>query len=139
MRTVYALWKYFLKHAAEGYCQSRGITVKEIKRIGINKFIKANDWRSSEDIDKWEEDKVFLAVCPQCHQDFGLFLDDRLGLCEKCVVKFDLNNFYKELNEVLEKADEEHKLSISGQATVLFYADKVFRKRFLKEDSANAK
>jgi hypothetical protein len=124
MQKYRRLWNHFLATEAVGFENERKLTIKEIKRIGVRKFIKANDWRGVDDVKKWRTDVVEVIPCPHCKQNFGI-MDDTLGLCPVCLGKFNLNSFYRDVYA----ACGEDPVRI-GKSLALFMVDKNLRKQY---------
>ncbi len=122
------LWKHFLEHEAKDFEEVRKLTVAEIKRIGTKKFVRANDWRTIDDVQKWRTDIYDVIPCPHCYKDFGI-LDSHLGLCPKCYVKFDMKRFYEDVEKVETKSKT---TEVAGKMMVLFLGSKQFRDSYLK-------
>lgn len=122
------LWKHFLEHEATEFEEVRKLTVAEIKRIGFKKFIRANDWRTIDDVQKWRTDVYDVIPCPHCYKDFGI-LDSHLGLCPKCYAKFDMKRFYDDVGKVETKSKA---TEVAGKMMMLFLGSKQFRDSYLK-------
>lgn len=126
MQRYRKLWNHFLEHEATEFEEIRELTIKDIKRIGFRKFVKANDWHSVEDVSKWRTDFYDVIPCPHCLRDFGI-LDTHLGLCSTCYPKFNMERFYKDISG-LGTGDKD----ISGKMMMLFLGSKPFRDSYLK-------
>lgn len=120
------LWNHFLENEAEEFEQVRKLTVKEIKRIGIRKFVRANGWEKKEDVAKWRTDIYDVIPCPHCKKDFGV-LDFTLGLCDKCRPKYDFSKFYNDMNNLC--GDNYEK---SGKLIAFFISLPSLREQYLK-------
>lgn len=116
------IWSYFLAVEAKEFEDVRKLSIKNIKRIGVKKFIKANDWHTEEDVAKWRTDLYDVVPCPTCNNDFGI-LDITMGLCEKCRKRYDLGGFYKLLS--CTKTQESQ-----GKLVALFLSSKELRDVF---------
>lgn len=125
MQKYWRIWRRFLETEATDFVEVRKLTIKEIKRVGYRKFIKANAWDKPEDVVKWRTDALEVFICPHCHKDFGV-LDDTLGLCPKCIKLYDLRPFWQEVNETC--AQDPVRI---GKAITCFLAMKEVRGRFL--------
>lgn len=121
------LWSYFLDHEAAAFEEERGLSVKDIKRIGIKKFVYANDWKNVEDVGKWKTDAFMVIPCPHCKRDFGV-LDYTLGLCKNCLPKYNLRSFYEQMNDIC-GVDQDK----SGRMLTLFLSVPEIRKTYIKE------
>jgi len=86
------LWRHFTKHEAKEYEEYTGYSIEDIKKVGIRKFIDANDWFYNSDIKKYKTDINKVVICPECKKEFATF-PDGLGLCTKCIEMFDLDKF----------------------------------------------
>lgn len=91
------LYTEFKKNHAEEYCETLGMSLEDIERIGYKKFIDAHDWRKISDISKWRTDAVHIIVCQSCKNEFATYELD-LGLCKKCKPFFDLSLFADHCN-----------------------------------------
>lgn len=129
MQKYWRIWKKFLETEATDFVEERKLTIKEIKRVGYRKFIKANAWDKPEDVVKWRTDTLEVAICPHCHKDFGV-LDDTLGLCPKCLPLYDLRTFWQEVNNTCNQNPD-----LIGKAITYFLAMKEVRTRYLKKNS----
>lgn len=89
------IWKEFCQKELNDFEQYMGYTKENIKKIGVNKFIKAMGLRDVNDVNKWRTDRVHIVPCCCCRKEFALFELD-FGICPKCLKSFDtsrLNNF----------------------------------------------
>lgn len=120
------IWIRFRKCEANDFTKARHISLKEIRRVGIEKFIRANGWKTPQDVTKWRDDLLEVVPCPHCKQDFGV-LDDSLGLCDSCLTWIDIRKFYEDLYATVSEEDTE-KMS---KALVLFYSDPVLRNQYI--------
>jgi len=125
------LWKLFLKTEADEFVCERKLTLEEIRKIGVKKFVRANDWRTEGDVSKWRTDVYDIIPCPNCGKDFGV-MDYTLGLCNKCCSKFDLFRFYRDMKEV-EDANSINSVEFAGKMLTLFLCAKPFRDSYLKQ------
>lgn len=121
------IWNSFLENHADGFKNYMGYGKKEIKRIGIKKFIDYMDWRGIEDIYKYITDAVKVIPCTHCRNEFTTFQID-LGLCDKCKSKYDLDKF----NDFCVASDENNPGSSLGLIASFTYFEE-FKKLFLKE------
>ena len=131
MQRYRKLWQYFLEHEAKEFEEVRKLTVAEIKRIGFKKFVKANDWHTIDDVQKWKTDVYDVIPCPHCYRDFGI-LDSHLGLCSKCYSKFDMKRFYTDVDKVGTKSSAIANPEVAGKMMMLFLGSKPFRESYLK-------
>lgn len=125
------LWNHFLEYEAKDFEEERGLSVQSIKRIGIKKFVTANDWRTAEDVAKWRTDVCEVIPCPHCKKDFGV-LDYTLGLCKRCVTKYDLGAFYRHMSDLCGTDAKK-----SGKMLALFLAVPEVRNTYLKQRYKN--
>lgn len=86
VHTPEEIWEAFKnidEETASTFFQMFGYGIKEIEKIGYEKFIAANGWTNKEDINSWMKDRLHLTICPSCVEDFGILETDS-GLCESC-------------------------------------------------------
>ena len=117
------IWKAFLDTEEPEFKKAFGFGKKDIRKVGVRRFVKANGWASTEDVVKWRTDKLHVTICPSCKKDFGI-MDDSLGLCDKCVNLFDLNSFYEDIKKHA-KTDQDIAKSLT-----YFYCSPRFRDNY---------
>lgn len=129
MSHPYLIWKYFLKKEEKDFKEEMGYGKKEITKIGKDKFLKAWDWTERRHVSKWRTDILRVIICPNCGKEFGVF-DRSLGLCDSCIVKFDMTKFYSDLEEALATKSEEAKDKARFEATAIFLTSKDLRNKY---------
>lgn len=144
-KTIYV---NFIEEEVEDFLEARGYGQLEIERIGIKKFIDANDWRGIEDINKWRTDAACIIPCLHCADEFApLDMTGRLsvyGVCSKCTPLYDMGRIEsiakyeseKETYEAIE--DSALRYTIARiRVTEQFVVDQDFRNELLL-DKGNA-
>ncbi len=95
-RRANEIWSTFLKNEEADFVKRMGYGRREIKHIGVKKFIWMNGWSSTADVSKWRTDKLHVVICFNCHASFAIYRgEDNMGLCDKCEPRFDLNKLFK--------------------------------------------
>lgn len=139
-----SLWDELQKYADE-FHQYHGYRLDDVKKIGVRKFLKMEDWRSLEDVTKFKTDVNHVCICPNCLEEFGM-AEDVFGLCNKCKSAFDLRGMM-DLTRIIGQAattefvkdkglSNEEKAMLAEQA--IKYADFAFS-RFIKDAALLAK
>ena len=96
------LWNIFKEKYADEYEKFMGYGVKEIEKIGYEKFINFWDVSSEEEMD-FKKDVIRIIPCRHCNKEFATYqLDYRL--CDKCKKEYDLKKF----EEMLKISDNEN-------------------------------
>jgi hypothetical protein len=137
------IWMAFCINEAKEFNDTMSYGADEIIRIGLKKFIDANDWRTVEDVKKWKTDKADVIICKHCNEEFAhLDITGRLdlhGICSICAPLYDLDR----INSVSSfEADKEHYADLKDPAMRFMAArvrvmeqfafDKEFRDKFLR-------
>lgn len=128
------LWKLFLENEASDFEKERKLSIQKIAKIGFIKFIKANDWRTEQDVCKWRTDALPVIPCPGCDCDFGV-ADETLGLCPRCIAKFDLSRFYGDVSRSLNDLEVSQKTEAVSRAFRAFMTERYFRERYRKKST----
>lgn len=123
------IWNYFYDYYRQSFESYMGYGVNEIQKIGVNKFIDYIDWRCTEDVDNYKNDRIKVIPCVHCKSEFTTFQMD-LGLCEKCKDKYKLEKF-----DDMCAASEEKDPGSSAGLVMLFTYFEDFRNMFNKEIS----
>lgn len=97
-----------LQNYAEEFRQYHGYSLADVKKIGVRKFLKMEDWKGPEDVLKFETDLMHVSICPHCLEDFGM-AEDMFGLCNKCKHEFN----FKQMMDLT---------NIVGQAAMIEFA-----------------
>ena len=97
-----SIWTEFLKYE-EDFESLHSYGVNDIKRIGIKKFIQAEDWNDPKDASKFLTDALHVGICPNCNQEYAISETD-FGLCNTCKPKFDLKEMIALALEMGDKA-----------------------------------
>lgn len=121
------IWRAFLETETDDFKRMMGYGKKTIKRIGIKKFIDAMDWRNEDDVCKYKTDSYKVIVCPNCNLEFGIF-QENIGLCNKCVPLFNMDNFWGSYGVLIDKNPEEASAMIGT-----FLAHKEFRDMYKRK------
>jgi len=114
MLQITEIWNKFLAEEEKDFKEKCHFGKEEITKIGIDKFIKANGWMSPDDVSKWRTDALHIMPCPECGEEFGIFDDNDLGLCLKCLPKFDLEKFWSDLFALAGEDAEKLAIGIRG-------------------------
>lgn len=96
------LWNIFKEKYADEYEKFMGYGVKEIEKIGYEKFINFWDVSSEEEMD-FKKDVIRIIPCRHCNKEFATYQLD-YGLCDKCKKEYDLKKF----EEMLKISDNEN-------------------------------
>jgi len=128
---VNSIWVAFLKTEAAEFTKQMGYGPKEIHKIGIRKFVDANGWFLTQHVSRWRTDAWRVVVCPECGKDFGILSDD-MGLCPKCLPRFDLNKYFGEIHKIVDEDKPELMGAAIGKAMVVFMGDPETRARYRK-------
>lgn len=98
------VWKVFIKDEYINDFESYiGFGIKEIEKIGRDKFLATVDWsiKNVHDL-QWRKDLVKVVICNECKNEFTTFQLD-YGICDECKKQFDMERFYESL-QALEKS-----------------------------------
>lgn len=85
------LWRIFKEKYAEDYEKFMGYGIKEIEKIGYDKFINFWDVSSEEEMN-FRKDTIRIIPCIHCRKEFATYQID-FGLCHKCSKDYDLEKF----------------------------------------------
>ncbi len=96
---VERLWSIFKKNTAEQFKAYMGYGVEEIEKIGIEKFLEAQDWYYDTDINSYKRDIDKVVICPVCKNEFCLFPTE-YGVCNNCQKDYDMNRFESSLSSI---------------------------------------
>lgn len=96
------LWNIFKEKYADEYEKFMGYGVKEIEKIGYEKFINFWDVSFEEEMD-FKKDVIRIIPCRHCNKEFATYQLD-YGLCDKCKKEYDLKKF----EEMLKISDNEN-------------------------------
>jgi hypothetical protein len=140
------IYSKFLSEEVNEFKEAKGFGVEEIEKIGVKKFIDANDWRSEEDVKKWQTDPVGVIVCLHCENDFApLDMIGRLecyGVCSKCAKLFDLERInviatFESSKDLYDDIADPSLRFLAGRIRVMeqFVVDKDFRDHLLRKRS----
>ena len=138
------LWKKFLDEEAVEFANTLSYDIVDIDRVGIKKFIDANDWKVPEDVKKWKTDAGNVVICRHCNDEFAVLdISGRLemyGVCPTCAPSFDFDklmsvtNYESEKEKYADLTDPPLRF-MAARIRVIeqFYADKAFRDEFLRK------
>lgn len=139
-----SLWDALQEYASE-FQQYHGYRLDDVKKIGVRKFLKMEDWKSPADVSKFMTDALHVSICPNCLDEFGT-AEDLFGLCHKCKPTFDLKQMMDLTKNIGELAaieftkdkglGSEQKAAIMEEAAK--FAEFAFS-RFIKEAALTAK
>ena len=135
-------WNKFLEEEEKEFEESLAYGRETIARIGVEKFIDAQDWRDEYDVCKWKTDAAHVIPCLHCGDEFahiqfsgslGLY-----GLCSKCVKLYDLPRI-DSVSEIKAKDEKYEDIPDAGVRFAVartrvieqFVMDSSFRGRFL--------
>lgn len=124
------IWAAFLKGEAHDFAKEMGYGPKEIKAIGVRKFIAAHGWSRTDQVVSWRTDLWRIVICPGCGKDFGILNDD-MGLCSKCLPLYDLNAYFAEVQRIVGE-DTEKMSEALGKAIIAFMYSSELRAKYIK-------
>lgn len=124
------IWKAFLDTEEQDFKKYIGFGKEEIERIGISKFLCAIGFKSTNDIKKWRTDRFHLTICPDCHNDFGIY--ELYSVCNNCIKNYRT----KEIDTALTANTQSGYLAADFYQ--MFYMSKIVRDSF-KINSAEGK
>lgn len=127
------LWEIFKAEELEDFSKLLGYGEKEIKKIGVKKFIAFSGWKTKEDLRKWRTDKVKIMPCQHCKSEFTTYQLD-LGLCEKCKKEYDLKVFFDLVSGMAENP-ENLEAARNMQISFAFISEfrEIFKKKSLED------
>ena len=96
------LWNIFKEKYADEFEKFMGYGIKEIEKIGHDKFINFWDVSSEEEMD-FKKDVIRIIPCRHCSKEFATYQLD-YGLCDKCKKLYDLEKF----KDMCRASDEEN-------------------------------
>ena len=133
------IWESFIINEAELFEEMMGYGIKEIKRIGVDKFIDAFDWPDPLYVNSYRVTDMFHIIkCIHCDNEFANMEQD-FGLCPKCQELYDLSYLEQVIEAAMVEVIESYRKMGYGNppnskhaAILNFIADPDFRSRFLK-------
>lgn len=136
--TLRRIWKKFVMEERRDYIlRQTTVSMDDIMRIGIDKFVVANGWESAKDVSSWRSNSVRMGICSECKDQFlPLMFQFNHGLCKGCRPAYDVTAMQNYLTKVL--ATNERYVGAMDDAMmdfyIMFYVDEMFRNLFKKEN-----
>lgn len=136
--TLVRIWKKFMVEERRDYIlRHNTLSMDDLVRIGIDKFIMTNGWKKPSDVSSWRNNVVRIGVCPDCKDQFvPLMFQTNHGLCKTCRVQYNTKAIRKFITNVL--ATNDRYLNAMDDALmdfyIMFYSDDEFRHLFKKGD-----
>lgn len=136
------IWERFMKDEYRGFLNAHtNLTMEEIIKIGIDKFVISLGWRKPSDIPSWHNNKLRIGVCCSCRDQFiPMMLQYNYGLCGQCKPLYSgtaIRNFIIHQSHLSKRYDgAQHDLLMDF--FIMFYHDEPLRNLFLV-DSPSAK
>lgn len=136
------IWERFMKGEYRDFLNAHlNLTLAEIIKIGIDKFIYVMGWKRPTEVTSWHNNRVRVGVCCHCHDQFiPMILQHNHGLCINCRQEYSISAIRKFAIRQLNTSKRYHEASqdLLMDFYIIFYNDEKFRKLFLK-DSKYAK
>lgn len=131
-----AIWNEFVERERFSYINANDtISIDDIIRIGIDKFVITNGWTRKSEVAAWHNNRVRIGVCPHCKDQFvPLMFQTNYGLCRNCVPKYSSEAIRKYLEFVAStnKRYENAMNDLLMDFFILFYSKEDFRVLFLE-------
>lgn len=141
-RKLERIWDLFLQEERRDFIISHNtMSISEILRIGIDKFVMTLGWEKVSDVATWRNNVVRIGICPECKEQFiPLMFQTNQGLCNNCRPNFSVKAIRRFMEYVIAKNDRYENAHHDALMDfyIMFYNDELFRKLFVKgTDSAN--
>lgn len=136
------IWEEFLHTERRDFIiKHNTISVDDIIRIGIDKFVQTLGWKVRSDVSSWRRNVVRVGICPECDDQFiPLMFQTNQGLCNHCRPNFSIKaikRFIEYVVTVNDRYQHAHHDALMD-FYIMFHNDANFRKLFIKDsESAN--
>jgi hypothetical protein len=132
------IWRRFMTHERHAFLTAHtNLTLYDIGRVGIDKFIITMGWRSKADTKRWRNNKVRIGICCHCQDQFiPMMFQHNHGLCNNCKPLFSskaMRNFVLDKLHNADRYQHAHR-DMLMDFYIMFYSDEQLRKLFLKTD-----
>jgi hypothetical protein len=135
------IWEKFMRDEYRAFLNAHtNMTMEQIIKIGIDKFVYALGWKRPSDVPVWHNNRLRVGICCHCQDQFiPMMLQYNFGLCGLCKPIYSskaIQNFVLRQLGVSKRYDgAQHDLLMDF--FIMFYNDPIFRNLFLKgTDSA---
>lgn len=129
------IWEKFMRDEYRAFLNAHtNMTMEQIIKIGIDKFVYALGWKRPSDVPSWHNNRLRVGVCCQCQDQFiPMMLQHNHGLCGLCKPLFSfkaIRNFIvHQLNISKRYEGAQHDLLMDF--FIMFYHDQTLRNLFL--------
>lgn len=129
------IWEKFMKDEYRSFMNAHtNMTMEEIIKIGIDKFVYALGWKRPSDVPSWHKNKLRVGICCHCQDQFiPMMLQYNFGLCGLCKPLYSakaVQNFVIHQLGVSKRYEgAQHDLLMDF--FIMFYHDQTFRNLFL--------
>ena len=131
------IWRRFLTYERNNFFAAhKNLTIYDIGRIGIDKFIYTMGWFKKTDVSRWRNNKIRVGICAHCQDQFiPMMLQHNFGLCTNCKPLYSVRavrNFMVKQMNISERYQHAHR-DLLMDFFIMFYNDPQMRLLFLKD------
>jgi hypothetical protein len=128
-------WEKFMKKEYRGFLNAHvNLSLEQIMKIGIDKFIYIMGWEKPSDVSSWHNNKLRVGACCHCQDQFiPMIFQHNHGLCSNCRPFYSAKAIRSFAIHQLNDSQRYHKAQndLLMDFYILFYHDKKFRELFL--------
>lgn len=138
---IRSIWRQFIEVERRDFFDvHRHMTVYDVARVGIDKFIYMMGWETKHDAARWRNNKIRIGICCHCRNQFVMMLlQQNHGLCKNCRPLYSsvaIRNFIVKQLWDSKRYQSAHR-DLLMDFFIMFFHDPQLRALFLK-DSASA-
>lgn len=131
---ILRIWEHFMRNDYRDFLQAHSnLTLKDILKIGIDKFIYTLGWNKPSDTGSWHNNKIRIGYCCHCKNQFvPLIFQHNHGLCMSCRPDYSvtaIRNFILMQIESSKRYNGAH-YDLLMDFYLIFYHDEKFRSLF---------
>ena len=131
---IKSIWKEFMKDYRDFFHAHTNMTMEDLLRVGVDKFIYVMGWQQPSDAKKWRNNKIRVGICCHCRDQFiPMIFQSNHGLCANCRGSYStkaMRNFILQRLNVEKRYEEAHH-DMLMDFYIMFYHDELFRRFFL--------